>query len=118
LLHNESTTPHHWLRLDLQGTKSNRDAVGARVAVSAGGRKLVRHRKGGGRYCSASDPRLFFGLGEAARGRPGGGRWASGLWERFGPLAGDRAYRVVEGEVEVRAVPSLPATRESPGEVP
>src|SRR5262249_37271422 len=85
LLHNESTTPHHWLRLDLQGTKSNRDAVGARVAVSAGGRKLVRHRKGGGSYCSASDPRLFFGLAEAARAAPVEGRWPSGLGPRVGP---------------------------------
>jgi enediyne biosynthesis protein E4 len=118
LLHNESTTPHHWLRLDLQGTKSNRDAVGARVAVLAGGRKLVRHRKGGGSYCSASDPRLFFGLAEAAGADLVEVRWPSGLVQRLGPLVGDRSYRVVEGEVEVRAVPSAPPAREAPGEAP
>src|SRR5262249_31363840 len=47
LLHNRSASPHHWLRLQLQGTASNRDAVGAKVTVRLGQRQLVRHRKGG-----------------------------------------------------------------------
>src|SRR5205807_6783010 len=51
LLHNESKTPYHWLRLELRGSKSNRDAVGAKVIVHVANKKLVRHRKGGGSYC-------------------------------------------------------------------
>jgi hypothetical protein len=98
LLHNESTTPHHWLRLELRGTKSNRDAVGARVTVYVGARKLVRHRKGGGSYLSASDPRLLIGLGAAKIADRVEVRWPSGSVQSFGPLEGDRGYVLVEGE--------------------
>jgi hypothetical protein len=97
LLHNASTDPHHWLRLDLQGTRSNRDAVGARVTVTVGGQQLVRHRKGGGSYCSASDPRLFFGLGTATAVEEVEIRWPSGLVQKLGRLKGDCGYLVIEG---------------------
>jgi hypothetical protein len=100
LLHNESKTPYHWIRLQLQGTQSNRDAVGAVVTVHAGGRKLVRHRKGGGSYCSASDPRLLIGLGTAARVDKIEIRWPSGQKQELGPLEADRGYRIIEGQKE------------------
>lgn len=100
LLHNESTTPHHWIRLELQGTKSNRDAVGAKVTLHVGSRKLVRHRKGGGSYCSANDPRLLIGLGAARTVERVEVRWPSGLVQNFGPLEADRGYRLVEGTGE------------------
>ncbi len=102
LLHNRSASPHHWLRLHLQGTKSNRDAVGAKVTIRLGGRELVRHRKGGGSYCSAGDPRLHFGLGTATQADQVEVRWPSGLVQTFGPLAGDRGYRLVEGDAQPR----------------
>ncbi len=98
LLHNESATPYHWVRLSLRGTMSNRDAIGARVLVEAGGRRMVRHRKGGGSYCSASDPRLLVGLGTAREVERVAVRWPSGLVQRFGPLPVDRSYLLVEGE--------------------
>jgi hypothetical protein len=104
LLHNDSITPHHWVRLELRGTRSNRDAVGAKVVVHAGQRRLVRHRKGGGSYCSANEPRLLIGLGAASRVDDIEIRWPSGLRQRTGPLAADRGYLIVEGhnQVEVR----------------
>jgi hypothetical protein len=98
LLHNESRTPHHWLRLELQGTKNNRDAVGAKVTFHVGERTLVRHRKGGGSYLSASDPRLLVGLGAATKVDRIEIRWPSGLVQQVGPLEADRGYRVIEGE--------------------
>jgi hypothetical protein len=98
LLHNETTTPNHWLRLELQGTKSNRDAVGATVTVQLGDRRLVRHRKGGGSYLSASDPRLHFGLGPVSKVDQVEIRWPSGRLQRLGTLEGDRAYRIIEGD--------------------
>jgi hypothetical protein len=100
LLHNESTTPNHWVRLQLQGTKSNRDAVGAKLALHVGPRKLVRHRKGGGSYCSANDPRLLVGLGPARTVDRVEVRWPSGLVQQFGSLAADGGYRLVEGIAE------------------
>jgi enediyne biosynthesis protein E4 len=105
LLHNESQTPYHWLRLELRGTKSNRDAVGARVTVEAGGQRLVRHRKGGGSYLSASDPRLLIGLGPATKVDRVEVRWPSGLVQRLGPLDADRGYLVVEGDSNVKPRP-------------
>jgi hypothetical protein len=102
LLHNESTTAHHWLRLELVGGKSNRDAVGAKVTFHLDdGRKLVRHRKGGGSYLSAGDPRLLVGLGSATRVAQVEIRWPSGLEQRAGPLAADHGYRVTEGQDKV-----------------
>src|SRR5207302_8559435 len=73
LLHNETASPNHWIRLQLQGTRhlnttgSNRDAVGARVTVKVSGRTLVRHVKGGGSYLSAHDHRQLIGLGASVR---------------------------------------------------
>jgi hypothetical protein len=72
--------------------------VGAKVTVTAGGRRLVRHCKGGGSYLSASDPRLLVGLGAAAVVDRVEIRWPSGLVQRIGPLQADRGYRVTEGE--------------------
>ncbi|MBN9122239.1 MAG: CRTAC1 family protein [Planctomycetes bacterium] len=97
LLHNESVTPHNWVRLELRGTRSNRDAVGAKVTLHVGGRKLVRHKEGGGSYLAAHDPRLLVGLGPARQADRVEVRWPSGLVEQFGPLEAGRGYRLTEG---------------------
>jgi hypothetical protein len=99
LLHNESVTPNHWIRLELRGTKSNRDAVGAKVTVYAGARKIVRHRKGGGSYLSAHDPRLLIGVGDAQKVDKVEIRWpSSSTVQVLGPLDVDRGYRIIEGQ--------------------
>src|SRR5690606_25771391 len=67
LLRNRTARAGRWATFGLEGTGSNRDGVGARIAVTAGGRTRVGWRHGGGSYQSAGDPRLHFGLGEAAR---------------------------------------------------
>jgi hypothetical protein len=105
LLHNDTETPHHWIRLHLEGSRhkdpqgSNRDAIGACVTVLAGGRRLVRHVKGGGSYLSAHDARLLIGLGVAERVEEVEVRWpnSAARLQRFGPLAADRSYKLVEG---------------------
>jgi hypothetical protein len=105
LLHNRTQSPYHWVRLELEGTVSNRDAVGAKVAVRLpDGRTLVRHRKGGGSYCSASDPRLLIGVGAAKSIPTVEVRWPSGLAQTFGPLAVDQAYKLIEGTAEPRPI--------------
>jgi hypothetical protein len=105
LLHNESKTPYHWLRLVLQGTKSNRDAVGAKVTLHLGPRQLVRHRKGGGSYLSASDPRLLIGVGAATTVDRVDIRWPSGLVQQIGPLDVDKGYLVIEGQDKIAPHP-------------
>src|SRR5204862_3118140 len=63
LLQNRGADGGHWLLVKLVGTRSNRDAVGARVTVSAGGRSAMEEVHGSGSYLSYSDVRLHFGVG-------------------------------------------------------
>ncbi len=65
LLRNDKGNLNNWLTLNLIGTASNRDAVGARVKVIAGDKTYVSQKKGGSGYLSQNDPRLHFGLGNA-----------------------------------------------------
>ncbi len=95
-LHNE-TTGGHALTILLEGVRSNRDAIGAVVTVTAGGRRRHAWRYGGGSYQSASDPRVHFGL-ELDRIEDIEVRWPSGHVERFGPAEVDHGYRLREGD--------------------
>ncbi len=96
-LHNRTSRPGHSLTLSLEGTQSNRDAIGARVTIRCGPRQLVAQRFGGGSYQSASDPRLHFGLGDDRRVDFVEVRWPSGQVDRHTGLLADRAYRFREG---------------------
>jgi hypothetical protein len=95
VLLNESQ-PAHWIRLELVGSRSNRSAIGASVAVHAGDRVLHRQVKGGGSYASANDPRLLVGLGGADRVDRVEIRWPSGRSTTLTNLALARTHRVVE----------------------
>jgi enediyne biosynthesis protein E4 len=55
----------HWLKIVLQGTKSNREGLGARVKVTAGGQTYTQYNDGKSGYLSQSDLPMYFGLGEA-----------------------------------------------------
>ncbi len=98
VLHNRSQVRGHFLTLTLEGTASNRDAVAARVAVTASGRTQVAARFGGGSYLSASDPRLHFGLGPAEVVDRVEVTWPSGRRDCYQSLAADTGYRFREGE--------------------
>jgi hypothetical protein len=79
LLRNDNGNRNNWLGIKLVGTKSNRDGIGTLVTVKAG---TVRHTKqllGGTSYCSASDLRLLFGLGNNQKIDEVDVRWPSGL---------------------------------------
>ncbi|QQS49572.1 MAG: CRTAC1 family protein [Acidobacteriota bacterium] len=66
LLRNDGgNTAGNWISLDLTGTKSNRNAVGARVELKAGGMTQIEEVRSGDSYISHSDWRLHFGLGAA-----------------------------------------------------
>jgi hypothetical protein len=66
LLQNVSTNTGHWIEVKLVGTKSNRDGIGARVEVTAGGKRWTAERVAGSGYLSQDDGRLHFGLGAAS----------------------------------------------------
>jgi tetratricopeptide (TPR) repeat protein len=98
-LHNQ-TEGGHSVTLALEGTRSNRDGIGAVVTVEAGGRRHVVPRCGGGSYQSASDPRLHVGLGEVTRIDRITVRWPSGTIDEFSDLSADAGYRLREGSSE------------------
>src|SRR5262249_29795418 len=75
--------PGHFVTFRLEGTASNRDSVGTKVLVQAGGRRRWAQRVGGGSYQSANDPRLHFGLGPAATVDEVEVRWPSGRVDRY-----------------------------------
>jgi hypothetical protein len=91
---------HHWIELKLVGTASNRDAIGARVHVTAGGPQGVeqwQEVRGGGSYLSQNDFRVHFGLAAAAMVDRVDVRWPNGRDEQWTSLAADRVYTLVEG---------------------
>lgn len=67
LLHNQSAHKTHWLGIKLVGKRSNRDGMGARVRVAAGGKAYTRDQQLCGGYLSGQDARLHFGLGDATK---------------------------------------------------
>lgn len=95
--HNRSTTESHWLIVDVVGTASGRDAVGAAVTVRSGGLRQVAQRIGGGSYQSASDPRLHFGLRTFARADSVEVAWPSGRVDRYTDVRADTMYVLREG---------------------
>jgi tetratricopeptide (TPR) repeat protein len=104
LFHNEADAGR-FVALRLEGTASNRDAVGAVVTVHGGGRARVAHRLGGGSYQSAGDPRLHFGLGAAQQIDRVDVRWPSGRVDHYADLAADAGYLIREGDPVARPLP-------------
>ncbi len=95
------------LTLLLEGTSSNRDAVGARVVVESGNRRRFTWRTGGGSYQSASDPRLHIGLGTADPVDLVEVTWPSGRVDRYRRLQPGKGYRLREGDPSPKALPGF-----------
>ena len=58
---------NHWLKVRLVGTRSNRDAIGARVRLVAGDSRQIREVSGGSSYKSQPSFELEFGLGQSQK---------------------------------------------------
>ena len=71
----------NWLLLKLEGTKSNRSAIGARVTCHVGDHQQTQEVRSGSGYISQSDFRLHFGLGTATKADLIEIRWPSSLTE-------------------------------------
>jgi hypothetical protein len=89
--------PNHWFAVRLIGTKSNRDAIGASLKLTAGDFVSYDQSKGGMSYCSAQDPRIYFGLGPRDHIDALEIRWPSGAVEIFKDLAADQILTITEG---------------------
>ena len=106
VLHNETETQNHWLTLLLVGHKSNRDAIGAEVKISAGKSTQMATVSTAGSYLSSSDKRVHFGLG-GERSATVEIRWPSGIRQTIKNVAADQILRVDEPADEA-AKPSGP----------
>jgi tetratricopeptide (TPR) repeat protein len=100
--HNKTAHDGHFVTLRLEGTVSNRDAVGSRVQLVADGRSQVAQRVGGGSYQSANDGRVHFGLGPARLIDSLEVTWPSGRVDRFLGLVADKGYLLREGADDPR----------------
>jgi hypothetical protein len=100
LLQNQAGAGNHWLGIRLQGVTCNRDATGARITWSAGGKKYSRSKNGAGSYLSAHDPRQVLGLGSATKLDWLEIRWPapSTAIQKFTNLPTDRYITIVEGQ--------------------
>ncbi len=111
LFRNDGGNQNHWLQFFLIGTKSNRDAVGARVKLTAGDLVLYDQRKGGMSYQSAQDPRLHFGLGARTQVDAVEITWPSGAVTKLRSIPADRIVSVQEDKgIVPRAFPLVKNT--------
>ena len=93
---NDSTGENHWLELSLQGTKSNRDAIGAKIRISAGGQLQFNHVTTASGYASSSAGPVHFGLGAAKVVDELEIRWPSSTIQKLKNLPADQIVHVKE----------------------
>jgi hypothetical protein len=97
---------NHWVQLDLVGTQSDRDAVGARVYAMAGGKTQLRVQNGGYHRWSQDLRRAHFGLAGSTTVDLRV-EWPSGSVQTFNGVSADRLYRVTEGAGIVAVTPGI-----------
>jgi len=98
ILRNRSGATNHFVSFKLVGTRSNRDALGARIHVKAGGMSQIREIAGAGSYLSTSDFRAHFGLGQSTQIDSVEVIWPSGLRQEFHHIKADQFYLIEEGK--------------------
>ena len=95
---NDSPNGNHWLELALQGTKSNRDAIGAKIRVVAGGETQFNYVTTATGYASSSAGPVHFGLGAAKVADEVEVRWPSGKKQTLRQVTADRILKIRESE--------------------
>jgi hypothetical protein len=98
LLRNDQNLGHHWIRLKLVGTKSNRDAIGAWIKVRAGGHTLSRQVMPTRSYLSQSELPVTIGLGEVRELDSVEITWPSGVKQKLTSIPIDQLSTVHEPE--------------------
>lgn len=104
LLRNDAPAGNHWLKVRLEGTKSNRSAIGSRVLVHYGKKLQAQCVTSQASFLSSNDPRLHFGLGPATTADVQV-YWPTGLSEKFSSIAADQLVTIREGQGVVKKQP-------------
>ncbi|HKR85878.1 MAG TPA: ASPIC/UnbV domain-containing protein, partial [Terriglobales bacterium] len=97
LFHSEGAT-NHSLRVKLEGTRSNRDGIGAIVRVTSGNDKQWKMVKSGSSYLSQSELVLTFGLGDKNSADQIEVQWPSGQVDKISKVPADQTIVVQEGK--------------------
>ena len=105
LLHNDTAMRGNAVMVRAVGTKSNRDGIGARITVTAGGRTLVREVKSGSSYLGQGDLRAHVGIGDATRIDRLEIRWPGGEVQRIDTPPVNQVLTVEEGKGVTAATP-------------
>ncbi len=103
----------HSLNVKLTGTQSNRSAIGARVTVSVGARKMIDEVMSGGSYYSQNSFTLHFGLGAATEAGRIEVRWPSGRIQQWKTVASGQTVKIVEGATTLQSKPFGSARRDA-----
>lgn len=101
LLRNDAPPENHWLKVRLEGTRSNRSAIGARVIAHYGGKRQAQCVTSQASYLSANDPRLHFGL-DSFNTADLQVFWPNGLTETYSGVAANRLVTIREGSGIIR----------------
>ena len=87
---------NHWLEVDLKGTESNRDGIGASVTLEAGGKVQIREQRGGMHRLSQNHQRLHFGLGQHANVDKLEIHWPSGRVQSIENIESNQILQIEE----------------------
>ena len=101
ILFAEKFDDNHWIRIRLEGTMSNRSAIGARVSVTAGGQTQIQEVASGGSSFSQHSLDLTFGLGTHPRADVVEIRWPSGTVETFESVDAGQTVKIRESNSQV-----------------
>jgi tetratricopeptide (TPR) repeat protein/peroxiredoxin len=105
ILHNSMKDIGHSIAFCLRGQKSNRDAIGTAVTVSAGALRQTKYLQAGSGFLSQHSKELFFGLGKNAEAASATIRWPGGLTQTFDRLPANHRVEIQEGSQDFRATP-------------
>jgi enediyne biosynthesis protein E4 len=93
---NQVDPAEKWIEFQLEGTKSNRDAIGAEVTMYWDGKKQLQQVAAGSGFAAENDLRLHFGLGKSPHLEKAAIHWPSGITQTLDQLTPDRLYPIKE----------------------
>ncbi len=96
ILHNETSTPNHWLLLSLVGHKSNRDGIGAEIKLTTSHGPQWATVSTAGSYLSSNDKRAHFGLGPDTSARSIEIHWPSGIVQKLENVPANQVLKIDE----------------------
>ena len=115
LLRNNIGHVNNWLTVRAEGVKSNRSGIGARLSVTAGGKRRIFEVMGSDSYLSGNDLRVHVGMGDSKQADLMEIRWPSGQVDRYSKVAANQFYWAGEG-AWLKPDPLAPPRKEAKGQ--